>query len=208
MSKLFSLIEEGKDIHVAPGNKILPGKGYTAIYDAQEMLQKVREDIEKYREEVEEECKNLREEARKEGFNEGLDQWSKELARFDETIQKIRDETEKIIVPLALKAAKKIVSREMEIDKNTVVDIVSNALRAVAHHRHVVIYVNKTDLDALEENRPRLKNVLEQVDSLALQARDDVDIGGCIIETEGGIINAQLENQWAALEKAFNTLMK
>ena len=27
--------------------------------------------------------------------------------------------------------------------------------------------------------------------------------GGCLIETEAGIINAQLENQWRSLEAAF-----
>ena len=33
-------------------------------------------------------------------------------------------------------------------------------------------------------------------------------LGVCIIETEAGIINASLENQWRALESAFEAFMK
>jgi type III secretion protein L len=43
---------------------------------------------------------------------------------------------------------------------------------------------------------------------LSLRDRSDIQPGGCIIETEGGIINAQLENQWRVLENALGILLK
>lgn len=75
------------------------------------------------------------------------------------------------------------------------------------HHR-VRIYVNKQDLDILETNKSKIKDVLEQVQSFSIEERPDIEPGGCIIETEAGIINAQLENQWRALESAFESFMK
>ena len=109
----------------------------------------------------------------------------------------------------AIQAAKKIVGREIELDRNTIVDIISNKLKSVAQHKCVTIYVNQSDLTLLDKNRPRLKEVLENVEALSVQAREDVETGGCIIETEGGIINnASLEAQWRALETAFQALMK
>jgi type III secretion protein L len=106
------------------------------------------------------------------------------------------------------KAAKKIVGRELELSEDAIVDIVSSSLKAVAQHHKITIYVNKKELAILEANRPRLKNIFESLESLSLRERNDIAPGGCVIETEGGIINAQLDNQWRILEKAFDNLLK
>ena len=45
--------------------------------------------------------------------------------------------------------------------------------------------------------------MFEQINILSIQEKGDISPGGCIIETETGIINASIENQWNALELAF-----
>jgi type III secretion protein L len=81
-------------------------------------------------------------------------------------------------------------------------------LKAVAQHKQIVIYVNRQDLAALEAARPRLKDLFEQLEVLSLRERADIQTGGCVIETEGGIINAQIENRWRILENAFEAMRK
>ena len=49
---------------------------------------------------------------------------------------------------------------------------------------------------------------LKSLESFVIRERAGIQPGGCVIETEGGIINARLENQWRTLEKAFDTLSK
>ncbi len=71
----------------------------------------------------------------------------------------------------------------------------------VQNHRFT-IYVNKVDKEILEAEKPKIKKILEQVQVLTIQERSDIAPGGCVIETESGIINASL-NQWRALESAF-----
>jgi type III secretion protein L len=39
-----------------------------------------------------------------------------------------------------------------------------------------------------------------------IQERNDIQPGGAVIETEGGIINAQISNQLQVLERAFKKL--
>jgi type III secretion protein L len=119
----------------------------------------------------------------------------------------VRKEFEKVLIPIALKAAKKIVGREIELSEDVIVDIVSNALKPVVTHKKITVYVNRKDLDVLEKNKPRLKQLFETLEAFSLRERADVK-EGCIIETEGGIINAQLDNQWRILEKAFDNLVK
>src|SRR5690606_15262613 len=108
-----------------------------------------------------------------------------------------------VVVPIALKAAKKIVGKEIEASEKTVVDIIANSLKAVSQHKKIRIYVNPKEFDIIEENREKIKKIFENLEALSILPQDDVSPGGCIIETEGGIINAQLENQWMILENAF-----
>ena len=111
-----------------------------------------------------------------------------------------------MLIPVALKAAKKIVGREIELSEDTIVDIVSNTLKAVSQHKKITIYVNKKDLDPLEQKPHTLKRNIRKPRGLIPARTRRYRPGGCIIETEGGIINAQLENQWSALERAFTYL--
>lgn len=205
--KCFSLIN-GSNVVLGPNSKVIPAEEFSSILSAEEVLVKVKEDAENYRLEVVKECEKLKEAARLEGFSEGFREWQEHLAALEEEVIRVRRDLEKMLVPVALKAAKKIVGREIELSEDTIVDIVSNALKQVSQHKRVTIYVNPKDLERLEASRARLREIFENLEVLSLRQRGDINPGGCVIETEGGIINAQIENQWRALEQAFEKVMK
>jgi type III secretion protein L len=205
--KLFNLIKEGA-VHVAPKNKILPAKEYSSLLNASEVLEYVQKDAEMYKMDVVKEIEKLKIQAQREGFEEGFRSWAEAVALLESEIAQVRADVEKMLSSVALKAAKKIVGREIELSDDTIIDIIGTSLKSVAQHKKITIYANKKDLAILEANRGRLKDLFEGLESLSLRERADIDTGGCIIETEGGIINARLENQWRVLEKAFENLLK
>ncbi len=205
--KLFSLIY-GEKNKVTANQRIIPADSIAQLMDAQEVLKKVQSDAEQYKLDIAKECEKLKVQAQTEGFSEGYEKWAVHIAKLEEEIQKVRQDIEKVLIPVALKAAKKILGREIELSEDAIVDIVSNALKAVSQHKKITIYVNKKDLEPLERNRSKLRDLFESLEVLSIRERNDIARGGCIIETEGGIINAEIDNQWAALEKAFANLMK
>lgn len=205
-NKFFTLIY-GDTIHIAPKTKVIPSDQFSILMDASEVLQRIKDEAEKYRLQVALECEELKEHARQEGFEEGFKSWSEHIVKLEEEIAGVRKELEKTIIPVALKASKKIVGREIELSEDTIVDIVANTLKAVSQHKKIVIYVNKKELEILDKHKQRLKDIFEHLESLSIRERDDIDLGGCVIETEGGIINARMENQWRVLEQAFEALM-
>lgn len=207
MSKKFFTLIHGDNIHVAPKKKIIPAEDFSQLLSAEHMLEQVKKDADKYVQETVQECEKMKEAAQKEGFEEGFKQWGELIAKLELEISNVRKEIEKVIVPVALKAAKKIVGREIEVS-SAIVDIVSNNLKAVSQHKKIKIYVNKSDLEVLEAQKGQLKQIFEGLESLSVIERNDIKPGGCVIETEGGIINAQLENQWRILEQAFESLAK
>ena len=205
--KLFSLIS-GERLHGASKGKIIPAEDFSSLLDAQGVLEQVKKDADAYRLQVTKECEIIKEQAQKEGYEEGFRKWVEHITSLEQEIERVRSDLEKMLIPVALKAAKKIVGREIELTDDTIVDIVSNSLKAVSQHKRITIYVNRKDLDSLESHRPKLKEIFESLEVLSLRDRSDIAQGGCIIETEGGIINAQLENQWKALESALDVLFK
>lgn len=203
MSRLFSLIFQG-DVRTASQKKVIPLEDFSTLMEVSEILEKAREDAENLKKNTIEECKKLKEEAKKEGFDEGLKQLNDQILGLDQEKKRLRHEMNKMILPLALKAAKKIVAVELQTKPETIVDIVLQALTPVLQNHRITIWVNKADKEILETEKARIREKLEQVESLLIKERDDVAPGGCIIETESGIINAAIENQWRALESAFD----
>lgn len=195
-------------VHISPTTKIIPSEEFTTMLHANEVLNAVKEEAAKYREQVFAECETIKEAAAKEGYEAGFNFWAEHVARLEKEIEEVGATYEKVLVTVATKAAKKIVGHELETREDTIVDIVSNTLKAVAQHKKIAIYVNRKNAQILEKYRPRLKSIFEELQSLSIRQRDDLDDGSCVIETEGGIINARLDKVWEILEHAFEAMLK
>ena len=205
--KFFSLISDEK-VSIAPGTKIIPEKDFSTLKKASEILKKVKSEAKQYKKDVSIECELQKKNAYKDGFNEGLEKINDKILVLDKTINSIEEEMKAKILPIALKAAKKIIGDELKLHPDRIVDIVIQSLKPVTQHHKIKIYANKNDIGILDDHREHIKNILDQVKIFSIEERDDVQPGGCLIETEGGIINAQLENQFKALESAFEKFMK
>lgn len=205
--KFFSLIED-EDVHIAPDKKKIPAAEFSKLVEAKTILEKVKEEEIQYRKIVSQECEMIKEQAETAGFETGQQQWNKQVQLLDKEIKVIRAEIENSMVPLALTAVKRILGRELKTDPDTVVDIISTALKAVIQHKKIKIFVNPSDLKTVEASRARIRDLFERLDSLSIVPREDIEEGGCIIETEAGIINAQLESQLKALEQAFHAFFQ
>ncbi len=205
--KFFSLIK-GAEVRIAPGEKVVPAKEFATLENANDLLKTVKAESFAYKQEVAIEAEKTKELAFQEGFQEGLTSLNKHLFALDEELKVLREDVQKKILPLSLKAARKIIGEELRLHPDRIVDIILTSLKPVTQHRKIIIYVNKSDLDQIEASKSKIRNIFEHLESLSIQERDDIEPGGCMIETEAGIINAQLENQWRALEAAFEAFMK
>lgn len=200
--KFITLIEQ-ESLHLNPQKKVIPAEEFSTLLDASEVLQRTLTEEVAYRAKVAQEGEELKEKAKEEGFDEGLKRLNQHIHLLEEEIKKVRHDMEKVLVSLAIAGVKKIIGKELTTHPEAIADIVATALKTVVHHRKISVYVNQADLEHVESERPRFKQLFEHLETLSISAREDVAPGGCIIETEAGIINAQLENQLKALEGAF-----
>lgn len=205
--KFFSLLKKGT-LHLAPNKKVIPAKELETLLDAKEILKTVQEEAKEYRKEVAAECEKLKEQAKKEGYEAGFKEWSEEILKFQERTDSLKQEYTSMLAPVALKATQKIVGKAFELSDDLIFQLVENALKPVLQHKRITIYVNREDISSLEKHREDLKKLFESIEILSIRERDDITKGGLVIETEGGIINARLENQWGVLEQAFEKLFE
>jgi type III secretion protein L len=202
----FFTLFDGKKVAIAPGTKKLSADALSTLMTCDELEKKTEEDTIAYKKQVVAECELIKKQAYEEGFEAGYDEWTKMVGYLEKEIDHVHTELQKTVMPVALKAAKKIVGAELAIKEDAIIDIVMSTLKTVAQHKRIVIYVSKQDYEVLEGAKSKLKDVFEQLESLSIRERDEIEKGGCIIETEIGIINAQLQNRWKTLEAAFEAL--
>ena len=204
---LFSLIYQGS-IQKTSSKKVFRAEEFSQLLDIKGLLEEAKKDAQRLQEETMAACEDLKKQAHEEGFTEGLVKFNTQLIYLDQKVKEMQHEMQKIILPLALKAAKKIVGDQLDLSPQTIIDIVIQALKPVRQNHEVKIYVCKEDKDLLESAKDKLKALFDHLRILTIDEREGLTKGSCIIETEAGIINASLDNQWRALEAAFENFLK
>lgn len=202
----FSLIKQGA-VHTNK-KKIIPKEEFATLMSAQEILLAVKEEEKEVIKEANIVAEELKKAAEERGFDEGLFRFNEQILLFEEKVKMMRHEMQKALLPLVLKATKRIIGEEIGLNPEAVVHIVMQSIKSVSNCQVVKLFVNKADLEELETHKPKIKEIFERLESLEIEERADVARGSCIIQTEKGILNATLENQYRALERAFETHMQ
>lgn len=104
----------------------------------------------------------------------------------------ITNQVEPQLVELALAVAKRIVGREVTIDREIALTLVKVSL-AKLHNRAVAeVHLNPEDFNFVETHREKL----DFRGSLELVEDKSISVGGCLIHTETGDIDARIESQF------------
>jgi flagellar assembly protein FliH len=67
----------------------------------------------------------------------------------------------------------------------------------------VVVKMNSADIDFLNRLRLPLSSLSQNPDGLRIEADDSVGIGGCLVETDGGDIDARIDSRLRIVGEAF-----
>jgi flagellar biosynthesis/type III secretory pathway protein FliH len=154
-----------------------------------------------------------------EGENAGFERASKKLEPLLDSLraalsqlENIRTQTyrqiEKEVVELALAIARKVVCREIETDREIVLDVAREALARIEDPGKIKIKMNPVDLQFINETKYQLSDLIGHIDSVSLEAEDNIQSGGCIIESNLGEIDARIENQIKAVEESFRNVIE
>ena len=195
-------------IHATP---VLQGQEQALLNSAQEQADALLRKAQLQAAEIEKE-------AYERGFNEGqkagkevgekmveasLKQYAVTLEELANLRTQVLSASEREVVRLALEVARKVVKREVTIDEDIILALVKVAMKRLGEESVMTVRLNPRDVQSIL----RFRNGADKgsVWSEAIKLVEDplISRGGCLIETEAGIIDARVEEQFREIEKGF-----
>ena len=116
----------------------------------------------------------------------------------------ILSKADEIIVRLAISVARTILHHEVRIDPTLVKNIARESLKHVEDKKRVSIKVHPSDWETIKEFEGEMLSASHGVGDFVIREDAHVKPGGCIIESDSGIVDAQLDTQVA--EVAFSLM--
>ena len=113
-------------------------------------------------------------------------------------------EVEGEVVRAAMRVARELLAAELTLREDAVVDVAATALTAAKTARDINLRANPRDAGTLRNHKGRLVSVLTRAKDLEVREDRRVHPGGVLIETESGVVDAQLETQLEELERVLS----
>ncbi len=120
------------------------------------------------------------------------------VSKVDSAITRWFEGAEPGLAALSILIAERIVAKELATDPETILSIVKEAVAEVTHATRATIKVRLADSELLEAHRSGILATAPSIKSLEIVADEDL-VGGCVIETDGGIVDATLDMKFAEL---------
>lgn len=161
---------------------------------------------------LEEKIQLEKEQAYRSGFEDGKEIMREEqemviqlFLSLIEELKKQREEylksVEKEMVRLSLEIAFKVIQQKIERDEKIILKNLRHALKHLLDKGRIIIRLNPADLEIVSKHSKEIKSA-EGLKELILEEDSKVTRGGCLIHSELGHIDAQIETQLEMIGKA------
>jgi len=148
------------------------------------------------------------EDGKKIGTQEGKEEIQPTLVLFKSMVADISQQKERIVkdaeetvLRLALMISQAIVHREVRIDESIIRNVVKESLKLVDDRKRITIKVHPDDWKSVTQNEKDVAAAIHGVKELELKEDDRIRPGGCVIESDSGIVDARLETRFDEVKR-------
>ncbi len=124
------------------------------------------------------------------------------LKEWEERKEKLFKENEVVIVQLAFEIARKVVHKEISTNPDLILYVVREALKKVEQGSYLIIKLNPEDVAVFERGMKIYLPEIKQFNDIQIVPEKSIERGGCILESDSGIINAELDMQLQKIEES------
>lgn len=187
-------------LKAAPGTKIIKAREYATWWKAAEALEKAEEEAKR----IVEEAREVFQRERTRGYRDGLLEGKMNMsAQMMDTVAKTVDyfaEIEKKVVDIVTLAVRKIVG---EMDPGDLIAaVVKNVLTLARNQTQVTLRVSPGQAETVRERLNEITASYPGVRFVDVVADGRLKEGGCILETEMGIVDAGVDVQIEAIRRS------
>jgi flagellar biosynthesis/type III secretory pathway protein FliH len=145
--------------------------------------------------------------ALKEAENQRLERIAQLLSKIDQSVKAHAEEVKEVLAQyenrmtlLSFAIAKKIVDAELKADPEIIIRTIGKALRTMNDEIRVEIQVNPADKETVEKYWQEMTSSDANRGKWNLEVNASIGIGGCLIKTPSGLIDARMESQLGLIE--------
>jgi flagellar biosynthesis/type III secretory pathway protein FliH len=151
------------------------------------------------------------EKGRGQGFSEGLLKGKNEAAdEFNKKIDGLQQKTgnflkyleeskravfagaERLLLRLCFEITTKVISNEIKENSDIILSVIKKALTYIADRERIIIRVAKNDFENVSNNKDFWLPVTERLQDILIEQDERIEQGGCIIESNSGMVDARL----------------
>lgn len=162
---------------------------------------------------AQEEAVQIKQNAYQEGYEQGLQQATADIVSFKNVLAAFMGSEDRIfqqiapnILDLSLSIAEKVIKQEVK-DVSIVSNIVMDTLKLLSKNEpKITIRVNPVQVQYLKDTLPDKINALGIETNLSILSDENITEGGCIIQTNNGMIDATVEAQLGIVQMALRSI--
>ncbi len=168
-----------------------------SLAEADHILAEAKNEAQRLRQQAQAEAIEIKLRAAEEGRAQATGILAAAAKHAADQLAASRDE----LTHLAVRIAEKLIGEQLRLSPDTVIQLVRECLKHSQAHGRILVRVNPLDLPLIQAALPSLQTSLD-VDVLMIQPDAAVQRGGCLLETEVGQIDGQLQSQLQAIQEA------
>ena len=119
-------------------------------------------------------------------------------SKLDQKIVAYENEFEQLLLEFSIAIAEKIVRREIE-NKSPIVEVLKDSIKKIQGANDLSIKLNPEDYRLIEEAKDAIN--MELFSKIKFEESENIENGGCLIQTEIGNIDARISTQLSELKK-------
>jgi len=188
------------------GRQAMSAQAYQAYGESKDILAVAQKEAERIRQEALVQRDEQARQGYEAGYRKGYEEALVKLAGLEKQYADVVSRLEPQLVQLAISVAEKIIGEELALRPEAIVDVVGQALKTVRHQREIVIRVHPSRAPTLEQRKQSLLGILSRAQTVRVVPDETLTENGCVIETEVGRLNADIDSQLEALRKALQSV--
>lgn len=170
------------------------------ISEAQNEAEKIKEQAQqqvdqRIQQQIEKEVRAVREEqteAFEEAANELLEQFE---AAMDDQLDRLECQAARLVAGIV----EKVIAQKVAADDQIVVEVTRQALRQLEDAHSLTVTVHPDDKETLSEQKEQLRKVAGGLEDIQVSTDEDIQSGGCLLDSDGGEVDARIESQLMAI---------
>ncbi len=174
------------------------------VIQAQARAEAIRDEAEALLEKAKGERQELIKKGFAEGESKGLAQVTEKLVAFEALKDRFYADAEPEVIKLVMSIAEKVIGRIVDESAEMIRSVVRQALERAIGDR-ITVRLNPSDYQSMMAGEHEFRDVLDRTKRLVFREDETIMKGGCVVETEVGTIDAQLDRQLDAIRKALIT---